>query len=201
SNPLTELDPVPTLLRRLRAELSADFGHGRPITIARAPGRLDVMGGIADYTGSMVCEMTLARAAAVAVAGRDDDNVQVFSFSLHDEHRPFTLRMPLGALARASAETLRQEFEQPGRKWAAYLVGCLFVLHERALVDLDELSERRQGLSLAVFSTVPMCAGVSSSAAVEVATISALIDHFRIRGKLSPVDVAVMCQEAENRIA
>src|SRR4051794_39793357 len=99
---LPDLDPVPTLLRRLRAELSADFPPGRPIRLSRAPGRLDVMGGVADYTGSMVCEMPLDRAAAVALAPRDDRQLQVFSFNLFDEHKPFTLRIPLDALASHS---------------------------------------------------------------------------------------------------
>ena len=72
---LMSLDPVGTLVRRVRAELAAQFGAG-PIRIARAPGRLDVMGGIADYTGSLVCEGTLDRAAAVAIQGRNDRDVQ-----------------------------------------------------------------------------------------------------------------------------
>jgi L-arabinokinase len=187
------------LLSRVRAELAADFGAGRPVRVSRAPGRLDVMGGIADYTGSTVCEMTLDRAAAVAVAPRDDANLQVFSFNLYDEHNPFTLRMPLAALAAASAETLRREFDQPGRKWAAYLAGCLFVLHERGLVDLRRPDVG--GISIAVHSTVPMGAGVSSSAAVEVATLINLLDHFGLREATTPVELAAMCQAVENRIA
>src|SRR5687768_3567931 len=97
--------PVPRLLERVRHELSADFRPDRPTRISRAPGRLDVMGGIADYTGSMVCEMPLACAAAMALQERDDGDrdVQVFSFNLLDEHKPFTLRMPMAALAEASA--------------------------------------------------------------------------------------------------
>ncbi|MDB5293654.1 MAG: hypothetical protein JWL69_4895, partial [Phycisphaerales bacterium] len=50
------MEPVPTLLSRTRAELSASFDFSRPMRVSRAPGRLDVMGGIADYTGAMVCE-------------------------------------------------------------------------------------------------------------------------------------------------
>src|SRR5436305_8303592 len=107
---LATLDPVPKLLRRLRAELSDSFPPDRPIRVSRAPGRLDVMGGIADYTGSLVCEATLDRAAAVALQERDDRQVQVFSFNLLDEHVPFTLRISLDALADASAESLRKEF-------------------------------------------------------------------------------------------
>ena len=196
---LLPLDPVPTLLARVRAELAADFGAGRPVRVSRAPGRLDVMGGIADYTGSMVCEMTLDRAAAVGVAPRDDRNVQVFSFNLYDEHKPFTLRMPLAALADASDQTLRREFSQQGRNWAAYLVGCLFVLHERRLVDLA--APVAKGISIAVYSTVPMGAGVSSSAAVEVATMINLLDYFAVRDRVTPMELATMCQAVENRVA
>src|SRR5918999_1376375 len=121
--PVTSLDPVPTLLARVRAELSADFGGGRPVRVSRAPGRLDVMGGIADYTGSLVCEMPLDRAAAVALSPRDDENLQVFSFNLYDEHKPFTFRMPVRALADHPADVLRREFTEGGRRWGAYMVG------------------------------------------------------------------------------
>src|SRR5882724_12269229 len=79
---LPDIDPVPTLLARVRAELRNDFAAGKPIRVSRAPGRLDVMGGIADYTGSMVCQMPLDRAVAVALQERDDRDVQVFSFNL-----------------------------------------------------------------------------------------------------------------------
>src|SRR5688572_16476561 len=133
---LAALDPVPTLLSRARSELFADFGGGPPVCVSRAPGRLDVMGGIADYTGSLVCEMPLDRAAAVALTPRDDGNVQVFSFNLYDEHKPFTFRMPVRALAEHPAEVLRREFAEPGRRWAAYMVGCLAVLQGRGLVDV-----------------------------------------------------------------
>src|SRR5438874_2112385 len=109
---LLELDPVPTLMQRVRAELSAEFAPTRPIRVSRAPGRLDVMGGIADYTGSLVCEATLDRAAAVALQERDDRQLQIFSFNLYDEHKPFTFRMPLDALAAHPAETLRREFAE-----------------------------------------------------------------------------------------
>src|SRR5439155_23793107 len=126
---LLDLDPVPTLLRRVRGELAADFGTdaSRPLRVSRAPGRLDVMGGIADYTGSLVCELPLDRAAAVALQERDDRAIQVFSFNLFDEHKPFTLRIPLDSVATQSTELLAREFDQPGRKWAGYMIGCLHV--------------------------------------------------------------------------
>ncbi len=195
-------EPVTTLLKRTRDELSAEFRPERPVRVNRAPGRLDVMGGIADYTGSMVCAMPLDRATAVVSQERADRQLQVFSFNLFDEHRPFTLRIPLESLATQPAEALRREFAAPGRTWAAYLVGCLFILHEKGWIDLRD--PRVPGLNLAVLGTVPLGAGISSSAAIEVATMLNLIarlpEKAPARGRDDPLLVAGMCQEVENRI-
>jgi galactokinase len=195
---LTNLDPVPTLLRRVRAELSAEFDSSKPLRISRAPGRLDVMGGIADYTGSLVAEATLDRAAAVVLQERTDRAVQIFSFNLLDEHHPFTFQMPLDALANQPLEKLKEEFNEPGRHWAAYMAGCLFVLHEAGIVDLTD--PQHAGLNLALYSSVPMGAGVSSSAAIEVATMMNLVEHFNVRDKLDPMKMSALCQAVENRV-
>jgi len=197
---LLRIEPVPTLLRRVREELSADFDFAdpsRPIRLSRAPGRLDVMGGIADYTGSLVCEATLDRAAAVAVQSRRDRQVQVFSFNLYDEHQPFTLRIPLDALAGASLDALRRDFDQPGRRWAGYIAGCLAVLHESGKTDLRSWPA---GVNIAIYSTVPLGAGVSSSAAIEVATMINLLDHAATREHLTVMELAALCQRVENHV-
>ena len=190
------LEPVPTLLDRVRAELGASFVVGKPVRVSRAPGRLDVMGGIADYTGSLVCESPLDRAAAVALQGRDDRLVQVFSFDLLDANRPFTLTVPLDALARP-VDQLRRDFAERGRRWAGYLAGCLAVLHDEKLIDLTGPAVR--GVNIALLSTVPLGAGVSSSAAIEVATMLNLVGHYGIEG-LDPMRVASMCQRVENQV-
>lgn len=177
------------------------------------------MGGIADYTGSLVCQATLDCAAAVALVERDDRTLQIFSFNLFDDHLPFTFRMPLEALASASVDDLRREFAEPGRKWAGYLAGCLFILHESGFVDLRD--PKHKGLNLALYSTVPMGAGVSSSAAIEVATMMNLVEHLGIvrddasacssgaagaeslassRSSIDPLRLAALCQSVENRI-
>src|SRR5438045_3481210 len=105
-NPRSEilrLEPVPRLIERTGAELSAEFDFAKPMRVSRAPGRLDVMGGIADYTGSLVCEMPLDRAAAVLLQERASDReLQIFSFNLYDEHQPFTFRISLAGLAPPS---------------------------------------------------------------------------------------------------
>ena len=157
------------------------------------------MGGIADYTGSLVCEKTIDRAAAVALQGRTDRQVQVFSFDLFDANRPFTLRVPLDALGRAGVAELRAGFAEPGREWAAYLAGCLRALQQFELLDLAD--PKVLGVNLALHSTVPIGAGVSSSAAVGVATMMNLVEHFGLRGRVDPIRLAVMCQWVENHLA
>lgn len=165
--------------------------------ISRAPGRLDVMGGIADYTGSLVCEATLDRAAAVAVQGRGDRKIQVFSFNLFDDRQAFAFEVSLDALADAPTNTLRADLNQSGHRWAGYLVGCVVILHHHRLIELKNPSI--SGINLALLSTVPLGAGVSSSAAIEVAAMMNLLDHFQVR-RDDPMLLASLCQEAENRV-
>ncbi len=206
---LLTLDPVPTLLKRITAELGAMFTPARPMRISRAPGRLDVMGGIADYTGSLVCEATLDRACALAIQERDDRELRCFSFNLYDDHQPCTFGISFDALASSSAGQLRKEFAEPGRHWAGYLAGCLFLLHEQGHLDLK--SPNFKGVNLALYSTVPLGAGVSSSAAIEVATMLALVDHYAIvradnrpithhPSPITPLTLSALCQQVENRI-
>lgn len=190
--------PTRKLLERARAELGGDFSGPRPVRLSRAPGRLDVMGGIADYTGSLVAELPLACGASVALAERRDRLVQVLSFNLLDEHQPFTLRVPIDALASADTYSLRREFDSPGRKFAAYIAGCLHVLQQHGLVDLTDPDV--PGLNLAVLSDVPLGAGVSSSAAIEVATMVNLLDHFLLRSRVGPLEAATLCQRVENEV-
>ena len=197
---LLSFEPVPTLLSRLRAELSGDFDFSRPLCVARAPGRLDVMGGIADYTGSLVCELPLDRAAAVAVQERPDSIVKVVSFNLIDEHKPATFQIPIQKLARDSASA-RAEFDEPGRKWAAYFLGCFWALHERGYAHLSR--PNAPGFNIATYSTVPPGAGISSSAAIEVATMMALREHFQRNAGgavMDPMQLSELCQSVENQI-
>jgi L-arabinokinase len=186
------------LLKRARTELGDDFSGPRPMRLSRAPGRLDVMGGIADYTGSLVAELPLDRSAAVLLSERRDRVVQVFSFNLLDEHQPFTLRIPLEALAGNDTYGLRREFDSPGRRFAGYIAGCLHILQQHGLIDLTDPDV--PGLNLAVLSNVPLGAGVSSSAALEVATMVNLLEHFLLRDRVGALEAATLCQRVENEV-
>src|SRR5215207_2768281 len=120
------------------------------ITIARAPGRLDVMGGIADYSGSLVLELPIAEATFVAL---QSDNAN---------------------------------------EWAAYVAGVFLVLMRERGVRFNK------GIRLLISSRVPEGKGVSSSAALEVATMSAVAAAFEI--EIAPREIAMLCQRVENLV-
>ena len=192
---LRDTEPVATLVRRVRGELTDAFDAGRPLRVSRAPGRLDVMGGIADYTGSTVCEMPLRESAAVALQRRADRTVRIFSLNLLDEHKPGEVQLPLDMLRGRSTDELRPELTSDRKhKWAAYVAGCLVALDFRHQV----IERITGGFNIAVYSTVPAGAGVSSSAAVEVATMAALADELGV--EMSPLELAERCQWAENHV-
>src|SRR5207237_649536 len=87
---------------------------------------------------------------------------------------------------------------QPGQKLPEYLTGCLSALQETGFIDLRDRSHT--GLDAALHSTVPLGAGVSSSAAIEVATMINLRDHFGLTEQMDPMRLAELCQRVENYI-
>ncbi|HKI34363.1 MAG TPA: galactose-1-phosphate uridylyltransferase [Gemmataceae bacterium] len=191
---MSDVSEFIALLRAPQSPLRDFFAPQRPVTIARAPGRLDVMGGIADYSGSLVLQLPLGEATLVAMQPSDDGDVRVVSLAADagQEARTFTLR-------RAEAEALlaggygaaRQWFgRDPATAWAAYVVGALLVL-------AGERGARfGHGLRILVRSHVPEAKGVSSSAALEVATMQAAA-HL-LGTPVEGAELARLCQVAEN---
>jgi L-arabinokinase len=170
-----------------------------PITGARAPGRLDVMGGIADYSGSTVLEATLSDATYVAVQSRDDGILKLRSLGIQSEGLREEVTLPLHALIGSwmtmpfvqTVSILREPVEN---RWTGYVAGCLYVLVASGWLDRKTIT----GLNIWVESTVPIGVGVSSSAALEVATMSALCGHFGIH--MDGLELARLCQVVENRV-
>ena len=167
------------------------FDSQREIVIARAPGRLDVMGGIADYSGSLVLELPIAEATLVAL---QKDETRRLSLTSLSEHETLTFEMPLADLERDGEPIDYDEARAffTNDKWAAYVAGVFLVLMRELGTHFD------QGARLLISSRVPEGKGVSSSAALEVATMSAVTAAFDI--KLAPREIALLCQRVENLV-
>lgn len=173
------------------------FARGAPVVVARAPGRLDLMGGIADYSGSLVLQLPLACATLVAAQEATDGLVTVRSRDAAAVGGDGEVTIAVDALAPDespldydSARALLGAV--PAQRWAAYVVGTLVVLARERGVPFG------RGVRLLVESSVPAGKGVSSSAALEVATMQAVSV---LRGvALPPRDLALLCQRAENLV-
>jgi L-arabinokinase len=191
-----ERDAFIALARRVTAPgaaLSGFFTPSAPLGVARAPGRLDVMGGIADYSGSLVLELPIAEAAFAAAQLHPEPGVRVVSLDWDRPERARTAHYSLSALVDggyAGAQRLfRNSTEQ---QWAAYVAGVLLPL------QLDLGTQIPPGVRILVSSAVPEGKGVSSSAALEVAAFFALAEALGVR--VAPEVAAVLCQKVENSV-
>src|SRR5438445_10619838 len=63
----------------LPCELQNLFGSPEELFVSRAPGRLDLMGGIAEYSGSLVLQLPIANAAHGALELHDDRTISIVS--------------------------------------------------------------------------------------------------------------------------
>ena len=171
-------------------KLETFFEPRKELTIARAPGRLDVMGGIADYSGSLVLELPIAEATFVAL--QEDHSRQLRIISLLD-NETLSFEMPLSDLERDGElieySEAQRYFDQ---RWAAYVAGVFLVLSR------ERSARFNHGARLLISSRVPEGKGVSSSAALEVATMSAVAAAFDI--KVGPRELALLCQQVENLV-
>jgi galactokinase len=200
---LDDTDAFVRMVRRLLAgesrSTSVLFEGGGPVFVTRAPGRLDLMGGIADYSGSLVLELPIAAATHVALQLRTERTIVVVSLPPTDEGRERMFEMPLADLYDAAglplayAEAARHFRNSRGQDWAAYVAGAFHVLAR----ERDCRFER--GARLLIRSEVPEGKGVSSSAALEVATMQAVAAAYEI--DLDPRELAFLCQKVENLLA
>jgi galactokinase len=172
------------------------FDPGREVVIARAPGRLDLMGGIADYSGSLVLEWPLREATLAAVQLVPDGRLRAVSLASGPGEPDRSCEAPLTELFQGSVplgdEAARRWFsETSARRWAAYVFGAAIVLAR-------ETGTALHGLRVLIRSSVPEGKGVSSSAALEVAVMGALAVALRLT--LDPRELAFLCLRVENRI-
>lgn len=163
----------------------------RTVYLGRAPGRLDVMGGNADYTGGLVFEATIRRATWAAVALRDDQRL-VF-------HNPQAASHGWSSdavfnFAQLESENAVQALAGSGSMhWTVYVLGAFYLLRERFPEKVTA------GADVYIRSEVPMNKGVSSSAALEVAVAKTAGHAYGIT--LQGVELAAFCQYLENSIA
>jgi galactokinase len=149
--------------------------HTEPRVIASAPGRVNLIGEHTDYNDGLVFPAAINRRVAVAAGPRDDRFIEVYAGNLNTR-------------ARISLDNLK-----PTRidSWANYIRGVAALLHRRG----DPMT----GANLLVYGNIPRGGGLSSSAALEVATAYAMM---ALAGTSHhPMDIVRLCQQAEHEWA
>jgi galactokinase len=144
----------------------------REIHIARAPGRVNLIGEHTDYNEGFVMPGAIGFHTHVACSANDSGIVVIRSLQQKEEFR-FAVNDPSA---------------KPRHDWTDYVRGVV--------IELGRIGFALRGADLLIDGRVPMNAGLSSSAALEIATALALL---QAGGKtLSPDELARLCQRAEN---
>jgi galactokinase len=155
-------------------DLAVEFAYrfGRVPTVSRAPGRVNLIGEHTDYNDGFVMPAALEFATLTGASSRPDRRLAVYSMIM-DETREFDLDAPP---------------QGPSGDWSDYVIGVALML-ERSGLTLS-------GADLVVWSDVPIGAGLSSSAALEVSVAHALLTQSDL--PFDPIKIAKICQRAEN---
>ena len=140
--------------------------------IAHAPGRVELLGNHTDYNQGLVLSAAIDRGVTVHGAARTDGLVTLASLAL--ERR---VEVPVAAFEKQEEES-----------WANYALGVVRVFGNRGY-EMD-------GFSMEIVSDLPIGAGLSSSAAFEVATATFLKKLFH--WQIEPLQLAKLCREVEN---
>jgi galactokinase len=140
--------------------------------IFRAPGRVNLIGEHTDYNDGFVMPAAVGFSTYVAIAARPDRKL-----AIHSEEFPGNFEFDLDKLPA-----------QRTGAWCDYVLGVASVLQQRGLT--------LGGANLLVHGEVPIGAGLSSSAALEVAAALALMSMSSIQLPLT--EVAQICRHAEN---
>ena len=190
---LPALDRIRSLRSDGDASLHDFLDPARPVFVGRAPGRLDVMGGIADYSGALVLELPLACATTVSVQLHAEAGLRIASRREGRWHHfHFDTEALVSGPQRERAALAAWFREHVADRWAAYLAGvvqyCLAKAGPGAAI----------GLRLLVDSDVPEGKGVASSAALEVAGMCAVAAALNLM--LAPEVIATACQWVENHV-
>jgi galactokinase len=165
------MDRSKEIITNVKEQFIKQFGDKQEFAIALAPGRVNLIGDHTDYNDGYVLPMTIDRAVYVALAPRQDNKCIVYSMNFDE-------------LVTWEADKIAKK----NHHWSNYLQGVMQILLDKGY--------KIGGFNCVMYGDVPIGAGLSSSAAVEVATLLAFQHAFKL--DILPIDVVKLAQRAEN---
>ncbi len=152
--------------------------HAQPDFLVCSPGRVDLIGAHTDYNEGWVLPAAITRSVWLAVKALPSPLVMLRALDFNEET----------AFRLTDLDSKKTLSDQPLPRWATYAAGVAWSLQEAGLAT--------PGSQIAILSDIPIGAGLSSSAAVEVAYATAWA---HVTGwEVDKMELAQLCQRAEN---
>ena len=173
---------VTYIIEKVLPKLKKKLEKNQKIIITRAPGRLDIMGGIANYSGGLVIEYPLNVGVAVAFTPTKDNSVKISSKICSSVEKkdgecrfnPDEVKSITEKLSSENISNYHQYFNamkcnKDLGKISNYILGCIyyFLIQHKGNLPFT-------GGIFKVSSSIPMNAGLGFSGALQVATVQAL---------------------------
>ena len=171
------------------AKLQSAFSELSPVAprLFSAPGRVNLIGEHTDYNEGFVLPLAASLRTYVAAALREDGQVRAHSVELN-ETASFRLHASEGTAGRSPTSQPEKDFQAVDRNWLSYIQGVTQTLVAAGL--------KFNGADLAIASDVPIGAGLSSSAALEISVGFALAKMAGL--EIGPLELARAAQKAEH---
>jgi galactokinase len=162
-------------MKKLEAEVIESFKQKwlhPPTLVSKAPGRVNIIGEHTDYTGGYVLPVAINR--SIVFAARTSESSLIRGYSLN--------------YAQEASCTIGDYNPQHHAGWFRYVLGVLS--------ELQKAGYNTTGFDFCISGDIPIGSGLSSSAALEMAVLTAMEALGRFR--LSDTEAALLCQRAEN---
>ena len=142
------------LVQQSKEQFKLTFGYQGTICSV-APGRINIIGEHTDYNFGLAMPIGINRWICSVISKRDDNKVNIYSSNYKKQ-------------INTCLSDLKYE-----ESWEKYIIGCIYVVKEK--FNLNE------GFDLLVSGNVPIGFGMSSSAALEVSILSALLSIYNFK--------------------
>jgi len=167
--------------------------------LARAPGRLDVMGGIAEYTGALVLAATTRATVSVTVQPRDDTQIVVYERAGGNNGKQEAARFELAELASGGDRGLIERIGERVRAvsatpWLAPIVGAV-----HSMLATEKVSHAGQGATIVADGDLPCVEDLGFRASSAVAVLLALGEAWGVR--MDALECARLAERAEHDLA
>ncbi|HLL60104.1 MAG TPA: galactokinase family protein [Candidatus Nitrosocosmicus sp.] len=179
---LTSLDPsIPDRIHTLQRKYQELYGDSKTeLTTAYSPGRAEVLGNHTDYNEGYTLSTNTTYNLLITGTTTQDNTIQIVSLN-QGKQEPYSFKI-------GSIDELEANKSEGEDSWTNYIKGVVWALTKRG--------HTISGFNAVIQSTIPLGAGVSSSAAIELATVHLITE---LTGQtINSEELLTICKDAEN---